>query len=99
MRRTTLIRYDDVDVRKIVREEVRKELKNAMPGWARKIIEETTKAMAKYKDEVMTKLDAFVGDIKAKREEQTLHQNQHDEIIETLEKYEKRMHKLEQPAL
>lgn len=88
-----------MDVRKIVREEVKKELKNAMPAWAQKIIQETTQAMANYKDEVMTKLDKFIGEVKARREEQTLHQGQHDEIGETLESFDKRMKKLEHAAL
>ncbi|MCX6793791.1 MAG: hypothetical protein NTY06_01665 [Candidatus Gottesmanbacteria bacterium] len=46
----------------------------------------------KYTDKVLEKLDLFVGDIKTKREEQTLHENKHDEIEERVSKIEKHLH-------
>ena len=42
-------------------------------------------------DKVIQKLDFFIGEIKARREEQTLHQGQHEEIIERVQKVEKKL--------
>lgn len=90
MRKATIIHYDDVDVRKIVKDELEK----AKFAW----LDAFSKVVTKFKDEVMTKLDKFVGEIQSYREEQTLHQGQHDEIKGTLEEYHGRLKKLELSA-
>lgn len=46
--------------------------------------------LKKKLDDINTKLDKFVGDIKDKREAQELHQGQHDEIDSRLDRLEKR---------
>lgn len=46
----------------------------------------------KYTNKVLEKLDIFVGDIKTKREEQTLHQGKHEEIEERVSAIEKHLH-------
>lgn len=46
--------------------------------------------LAKKLDNISTKLDRFVGDIEAKREEQQLHSGQHktiDDRLDTIEKH------------
>jgi gas vesicle protein len=91
MRRTSIISYDHVDVQKIVKNELEK----AKFTW----LDEFTKIVAGFKDEVMTKLDKFVGEIQSQREEQTLHQNQHDTLKDTLKGYDIRLKKLEHPVL
>jgi hypothetical protein len=91
MRKTSIISYDNMDVQKIVKNE----LENAKISW----LDEFSKIVAGFKDEVMTKLDKFVGEIKSSREEQTLDQNQHEEIDETLKGYNLRLKKLEHPVL
>lgn len=40
-------------------------------------------------DKVMKKLDTFIGEIKASRESQELHQGQHNEITDRLDTIEK----------
>ena len=40
------------------------------------------KGLKRKLDDISTKLDKFVGDIKAKREEQALHQGKHENIEE-----------------
>lgn len=48
------------------------------------------KGLEKKLNAIDTKLDTFVGEIKAKREEQTLHQGKHEEIeqrVSTIEKH------------
>lgn len=50
----------------------------------------TKKEFKKYTNQVLEKLDTFIGDIKAKREEQTLHQESHqnlEERVSTIEKH------------
>lgn len=43
----------------------------------------------KYKDEILTALDPVAGELKKLREEQTIHQGQHDRIDERLDRVEK----------
>ncbi len=42
-------------------------------------------------DTINTKLDKFVGDIQGKREEQALHQGEHEELEERVAKVEKHL--------
>lgn len=65
MRKRTYITYDEMDVQKIVKNE----LENAKVSW----LDEFSKIVSGFKDEVMTTL-------------QSLHQNQHDQIAERIEK-------------
>lgn len=50
------------------------------------------KGLEKKLDDISTKLDKFVGDIKTKREEQTLHERRHEEIEERVTTIEKHLH-------
>jgi len=55
------------------------------------VADEVQKRIEKKLDDVSTKLDMFVGEIKTKREEQTLHEGKHEEIDERLSKVEKHL--------
>ena len=88
MRKSTHYFYDQTDIKNIIREELEK----AKPGWVEDITDAITKIVGGKFDKVMTVLDKFVGEIKAYREEQVLHQLQHDRI-------EKRIKILERPVL
>lgn len=57
-----------------------------------KLVFPTRDETIKRLDEVSIKLDKFVGDIKTKREEQTLHQGKHEEIEERVSVIEKHLH-------
>ena len=50
------------------------------------------KKLEKKPNDISTKLDKFVGDIQAKREEQTLHQGKHEDIEERVATIEKHLH-------
>jgi hypothetical protein len=50
------------------------------------------KKLEKKLDDISTKLDKFVGDIQAKREEQVLHQGKHDDLEMRVGTIEKRLH-------
>ncbi len=91
MRKTSTVYYNEGDIHQIVKDE----LERAKFAW----LDEFTKVVAKFKDKVMTVLDKVMGELKTIREEQTLHQGQHDTITKTFEGLDKRIHKLEQPAL
>jgi maltodextrin utilization protein YvdJ len=43
-------------------------------------------------DEISTKLDKFVGDVKTKREEQTLHNGDHQRIDKRVTRIESHLH-------
>ena len=49
------------------------------------------KKIEKKLDEISTKLDKFVSDIQAKREEQVLHEGKHEDIEERVTKIEKHL--------
>lgn len=73
------------DVRSAVQDEFREQL----PEWTRVITESVTKALGQKIDAVYTKLDSFIGDIKARREEDALHQQDHDRLNERVDRLEK----------
>lgn len=50
------------------------------------------KGLAKKLDNISTKLDKFVGDIQAKREEQTIHEGKHENLEERVITIEKHLH-------
>lgn len=50
-------------------------------------------------DKIMTTLDRVAGELQDMRDEQTLHQGQHDELFEQLENHDTRLNKLEHPTL
>jgi hypothetical protein len=50
------------------------------------------KRLEKKLNDISTKLDKFVGDIQAKREEQILHQGKHEDIEERVTTIEKQLH-------
>lgn len=50
--------------------------------------EELDSTFLKYRDDVLTKMDKFIGEIKSKREEDTIHQGQHADISDRLDNLE-----------
>ena len=50
------------------------------------------KGLEKKLDDISTKLDKFVGDIQAKRQEQALHLGKHEDLEERVNKIEKHFH-------
>ena len=86
MRKPTHIYYDQMDVKKIVRDE----LERAKPDWIKDITEEVTKIVAEKFDKVMTVLDRFVGLYKKTDETQTLQGGQMDKLFERMGKLEQR---------
>lgn len=50
------------------------------------------KKLEKKLNDINTKLDTFVGDIRAKREEQTLHEGKHENLEERVATIEKHLH-------
>ncbi len=56
------------------------------------LAEAVQKKLEKKLDDISIKLDKFTGDIKAKREEQTIHQGKHEDLEERVDTIEKRLH-------
>jgi len=56
------------------------------------LAEAVQKGLEKKLNDISTKLDKFVGDIQAKREEQTLHQGKHEDLEERVTTIEKHLH-------
>ena len=54
-----------------------------------KLVFPTKEESTKKYDKVMKKLDYFIGEIKTRRQEQTLHEGQHEEINERVQNVEK----------
>lgn len=74
------------NIRVVVREEVQKEiqaaekrLKNTFHGELESVKdtfhEELESTFLKYRDDVLTKMDKFIGEVKSKREEDTIYQS------------------------
>ena len=62
--------------------------------WSEQRIEESIESkieapFLKYRNEIMTKLDNIAGMLQKQDEEYTIHQGQHDEISERLDKLER----------
>ncbi len=57
----------------------------------RDLIEIVKKELGSKIDAMNTKLDTFIDEIKARREEQTLHQGQHQRIEDRLSRVEKKI--------
>lgn len=92
MRRSTTVFYNEGDVRKIVRDE----LKLAKDDW----LDDFTGKVVKFKDDVLNGLDKVMGELKTIREEQTLMANRQAEHSDQLEDHESRIHRLEKsPSL
>lgn len=70
---------------------VRQELKAQKPEWIREISESVAQALGEKIDKMYTELDKFIGEIQARRQEQTLHQGQHDRLDERIKKVEKKL--------
>lgn len=56
-----------------------------------KLVFPTKEEALKKLDAMNTKLDAFIGEIKTKRQVQEIHQHQHDVIDERIERVEKKL--------
>ncbi len=85
MRKSTHIFYDEMDVQKIVHDE----LENAKPEW----IDEITKVVGEKFDKVMTVLDKFVGEVDSYRKVQEINSqtlSEHSDKIEKLDEQLKR---------
>jgi len=59
------------------------------------VIQEVKKEFSSKIDTMNTKLDTFIGEIKTRREEDTLHQGDHDEIQEKLGHHSRRLSTIE----
>lgn len=70
---------------------VRDELDTVKPDWIREITDSVSKALGDKIDNMYVKLDSFIGEIKARREEDTLHTKQHSDIDDRLETVEKKL--------
>ena len=90
MRKTSIYHYSEGDVRKIIKEE----LKKAKSEW----LDEFIKKVAKFKDEVIISLDKVMGELKAIREEQVIITGRTSQHTDTLENHEARITKLEQAS-
>ena len=69
------------------RRSIREELELQKPEW----VEAITKAVSEKIDRMYEKLDAFIGDIKDKRDVQELHDEDHVTMNHRLEALEKRV--------
>jgi hypothetical protein len=56
------------------------------------LADEVEKRLEKKLDDVSTKLDTFIGEIKTSREEQTLHTGEHTKVETRLFRLEKNAH-------
>lgn len=72
-----------------VRVAIGAELEAQKPEWVREITESITHALGDKIDKMYVKLDTFIGEIKARREEQTLHSDQHKTVNDRLDVVEK----------
>lgn len=73
MKKTTLIHYDQMDVQKIVRDELEK----AKLDWIEEIVDRVSKSVIEKFDKVMTTLDKFVGEIQANRIDKKMQKFEH----------------------
>lgn len=80
------------ELKQVVRDEVRDELSLQKPEWIREITESVTKALGEKIDKMYIKLDLFIGEIRTRREEQTLHDGSHQRIDKRLARLEKDTH-------
>lgn len=84
MRKTTHVFYDEMDVKKIVREE----LESTKPKW-----------LVEKLDKLYELVDKIAGGIKDYREEQELNANKLSDHSDELENHDLRLKKLEHPVL
>lgn len=64
-----------------------------------KVIEEIVEEKTKFlptKDEFFTKMDKYIGELKASREAFELHTGQHTRVDDQLDNHDKRIKKIEQ---
>lgn len=72
-----------------VREDVKDQIRWAEQRIGDRIEDKLDETFRKYRDEVLTFKDEVVGEVKAMREEQTIHQGQHDNLTDLPERVEK----------
>lgn len=70
---------------------LRQELARNEPELIRKITDNVKETLGEKIDKMHTKLDTFIGEIKARREEQTLHTQEHRDIIDRFEHIDKHL--------
>lgn len=91
MRKSVINTYDNVDVRKIVREEL-----NTFKGEMRdEIVGDVEGKLTELKSEIMNGIDEVMGEIKAGREERILTGNKLSEHSDQLEDHEQRISRFE----
>lgn len=95
MRKTSIISYDNMDVQKIVKNELEK----AKRDWVEEITQGVSKIVTEKFDKIMTVLDKFVGEVDSYRKEQEMTAQTLSEHSDILENFDKRFKKLEHPAL
>ncbi|MBI3577249.1 hypothetical protein HY086_04390 [Candidatus Gottesmanbacteria bacterium] len=94
MKRTTLIHYDQMDVQKIVRDE----LERAKPDWVEEIVQRVSKDVSEKFDTIMTTLDKVMGTFESHDQEHTIIGKQLDDVVERTEKLEEQFTKLGRPV-
>ncbi len=75
----------------VVREEiheVREEIKNKLRNTQEQLEEKVENTYRKYRDDVLTKMDSLIGEIKTDREEQAAQSMLHEELEERVENLE-----------
>lgn len=70
---------------------IREELVRNEPELIRKITDNVKETLGEKIDKMNTKLDTFIGEIKARREEQTLHTQEHRDITDRFEHIDKHL--------
>lgn len=101
MRKTTIINYDQVDLQVVVRTEIKKAGLDKVPGKLEQILEKLEKhdkGIEKI-DHLSEVMDNIAGGIKDYREEQELNANKLSDHSDQLEDHDRRLKKLELPAL
>lgn len=91
MRKRTYITHDEMDVKKIFRDELEK----AKPEWIEEIVERVSKNGTEKFDKVMTTLDKMMGKFESHDQEHTIIGKQLDDLsdrTETIEEQLKKFH-------
>lgn len=95
MRKRTDITYDEMDVKKIIHDELEK----AKPDWIEEIVNRVSKNVTEKFDKVMTVLDSFAGEVQSYRQLQELNSNKLSEHNDQLEKHEEMLKKFAHPTV
>lgn len=100
MKKTTIFNYDNVDIRELLRDEMKRTGLDNVAGLLDKILEQLD-IHEKKLDKINTLyelVDQIAGDIKNYREEQELNSNKLSEHNDQLEKHEEILQKFAHPV-